>query len=260
MQAGAGKRRVPRTSWRGARVAATFALLALSALGTSGATRATGATGAMLAVPPPPAGVAELSADVPGSVWAIPDDAMPWTVMIDADVLDRLDAAAVRAGLRGWNGVGGTAFSLRVGGVTDDTRDRPVRDGVSRVHLRPDLCERGVAARAELYPGRRHARAGQSVVEVAEADIGLCAQRLQEPWKVRTSLLHEVGHVLGFDHPPQPDDEHGRSTRCAVMAPSLGRCMSLSPAERTAVAVRYPGRGPRSPQEHQGRAGQRKPT
>ena len=230
---------MPRSSGLGARVAPTFALRAVLALALSGTS---GATGAALAVPPPPEGIAELPADVPGSRWVIPEDALPWTVVIDADVLGRLDASAVRAGLHGWDGVGGTAFSLRVGGVTDETRHRPARDGVSRVHLRPDLCERGVAARAELYPGRRHTRAGHSVVEVAEADIGLCTRRLQEPWKVRLSILHEVGHVLGFDHPPRPDDESGtpRSMRCDVMAPSLDPCMALGPTERAAVAARYP--------------------
>jgi hypothetical protein len=141
--------------------------------------------------------------------------------------------------------------------VVADSAARPTvaRDGVSRVVVRSRWCPEGARDFEDCYDPSRAAITHvypegapvDGVQPVAEVDIEINAEHFR--WSelgsdaerpLIATLTHELGHVLGLDHPCRPPHEAGPDgVSCATPA-AKGWLMYPDPAEPGRAVVTEP--------------------
>jgi hypothetical protein len=129
------------------------------------------------------------------------------------------------------------------------------RDGVSRVVVRSKWCPAGARDFEDCYDASRAAithvypegAPAHGALLVAEADIEINAEHFR--WSelggdggrpLTATLTHELGHVLGLDHPCRPPHEAGPGSVSCASSAAKGWLMYPDPAEPGRAVVTGP--------------------
>lgn len=160
----------------------------------------------------------------------IPDDELPLRMVVEKELLDRLDVAGIRAGVEAWNTIRGSRFRATLDGVADTRIRRAAVDGVHRIFLLGS-CNGDELAWAHVNQVRPDERYGARSGFTTDADIGICPRLLDAPGKVMTTIRHEVGHLMGQAHVDEP---------CRVMSAVNGNCDRMTQGEHDAARYLYP--------------------
>jgi len=127
-----------------------------------------------------------------------------------ADIADASDLEALKASLETWSSVEHSSVVIQYAGKTNleetgyHKENPPINMVIFREKKWP-YTDRPVAYTAVTYhPGS--GRIYDADIELNEEDFVFTTNPKKEPYKVdiQNTLTHEVGHVLGLDH---PDDE-----------------------------------------------------
>ena len=180
----------------------------------------------------------------------------------DSGAVDILQSSLL-LGAKAWNDalVGCRAPKLRV--VTGAHRSLPpVRDGFSTVVLRrrrwcpesaPDdgeCYDKDRAGFTTLYPndveGRRYADLREADMEINGADFAWSLEgEKADTSSLRALVVHELGHVLGLDHPCEASARPGGAKQPCDSLPLRASIMYPLPIEAGRAAVLEPGRDER---------------
>ncbi|HWH32162.1 MAG TPA: hypothetical protein VNU01_05770 [Egibacteraceae bacterium] len=179
---------------------------------------------------------------------ALADGALPFTYEVDRELARRVGLGTVIEAVSAWDGVTGSRWRTRFAGLSRRPLDEAYPDGRSTVYLRT-RCPAGLlgSVRWQLGPSvaTLDVRGGTGAVFTSEVDIAVCplAERGD---RVRRTLLHEVGHVMGLEHlcergRPCPPAVDGVPADCRVMHWLLRGCGErIRDAERDLARHLYP--------------------
>ncbi len=178
--------------------------------------------------------------------WFEPDAGEAVTLSINPDNIITNGEARIDTGMETWNAVPGSTFIFRTGPQTDAEGFRA--DGVSAISFADPLSQltdpircTGILAAVALISITNEARAlhEQTFYRIMEADFVYAdgwedCPEFQDPTNIEELTTHELGHVLGLGHSPNPE------SIMFAFAHFDGRGASLAQEDRDGIAFLYP--------------------
>ena len=178
--------------------------------------------------------------------WFEPDSGIPVSMSINPNGIFPSGEAQIDAGLQAWNAAPQSTFRFQKGVTTNSAGFRA--DGVNAISFNdpasqlpdPVNCT-GVLAAVSYVTVSDESRTlhEQPFARILEADLVFAngwdnCTAFKSPANIAAVATHELGHVLGLDHSPNPE---------AIMFATArfdGRGATLHPDDESGVAFLYP--------------------
>jgi hypothetical protein len=178
--------------------------------------------------------------------WFEPDAGEPVTLLINPNHIFPNGEERINAGIEAWSGLPRSTFSFRLGGQTEAEGFR--QDDVSAISFADPLDQltnpidcTGILAAVALTSISDESRTmhEQTFFRIAEADLVFAdgwenCREFQDPTNLDEATTHELGHIVGLGHSPNPE---------AIMfafARFDGRGARLAQEDKDGVAFLYP--------------------